>query len=94
VPLPKIEREEMRFLTPAEIVDLAEAIHARYRALVFVGAYGGCGSGLAGLRPSRVCRPRAVTLAEILTEVKGKLIAPAQDGRRAANCRAAALRGP
>jgi hypothetical protein len=29
VPLPKIEREEMRFLTPAEIVDLAEAIHAR-----------------------------------------------------------------
>jgi hypothetical protein len=33
VPLPKIEREEMRFLTPAEIVDLAEAIHARYRAL-------------------------------------------------------------
>jgi hypothetical protein len=28
VPLPKIEREEMRFLTPAEIVDLAEAIHA------------------------------------------------------------------
>jgi hypothetical protein len=45
VPLPKIEREEMRFLTPAEILDLAEAIHARYRALVFVGAYGTCGSG-------------------------------------------------
>jgi integrase len=39
--LPKIEREEMRFLTPAEIVDLAEAIHARYQAPVFVGAYGG-----------------------------------------------------
>jgi hypothetical protein len=31
----------MRFLARAEIVDLAEAIHARYRALVFVGAYGG-----------------------------------------------------
>jgi integrase len=55
VPLPKIEREEMRFLTPAEIVDLAEAIHPRYRALVFVGAYGGLRIGeLAGLRPSRV----------------------------------------
>jgi integrase len=59
VPLPKIEREEMRFLTPAEIVDLAEAIHARYRALVFVGAYAGLRIGeLAGLRPSRVaCWP-------------------------------------
>jgi integrase len=36
---------------PAEIVDLAEVIHARYRALVFVGAYGGRRIGeLAGLR--------------------------------------------
>ena len=41
VPLPKIEREEMRFLTPTEIVHVAEVIHPRYRALVFVGAYGG-----------------------------------------------------
>jgi integrase len=66
VPLPKIEREEMRFLTPAEIVDLAEAIHARHRALVFVGAYGGLRIGeLAGLRPSRVDLPAgAVTVAE------------------------------
>ena len=31
VPLPKIQREEMRFLN-AEIVDLAEAIHACCRA--------------------------------------------------------------
>jgi integrase len=77
VPLPKIEREEMRFLTPAEIVDLAETIHARYRALVFVGAYGGLRIGeLAGLRPSRVdLRAGAVTVVETLTEVKGKLIA-------------------
>jgi integrase len=67
----------MRFLTPAEIVDLAEAIHARYRALVSVGAYGGLRIGeLAGLRPSRVdLLAGAVTVAETLTEVKGKLIA-------------------
>jgi hypothetical protein len=45
VPLPKIEREEMRFLTPAEIVDLAEAIHARYRALVLWAPTAVCGSG-------------------------------------------------
>jgi hypothetical protein len=41
VPLPKIEREEMRFLTPAEIAHLADAIRPGYRALVLVGAYGG-----------------------------------------------------
>jgi hypothetical protein len=77
VPLPKIEREEMPFLAPAEIVDLAGAIHARYRALVLVGAYGGPRiGGLAGLRPAgSICWPGAVTVAETLTEVKGKLIA-------------------
>ncbi|HET7517181.1 MAG TPA: hypothetical protein VFN05_05690 [Actinomycetes bacterium] len=41
VPLPKVEREEMRFLTPAEVAALADAIEARYCALVLVGAYGG-----------------------------------------------------
>jgi integrase len=77
VPLPKVEREEMRFLTPAEIVDLAEAIHARYRALVFVGAYGGLRTGeLAGLRQSAVdLLVGTVTVAKILTQAKGKLIA-------------------
>jgi integrase len=50
VPLPKIEREEMRFLTPAEIARLADAIRPSYRALVLVGAYGGLRIGeLAGL---------------------------------------------
>jgi integrase len=66
VPLPKIEREEMRFLIPTGLVDLAEAIRARYRALVFVGAHGGLRIGeLAGLRPSRVdLLAGAVTVAE------------------------------
>src|SRR5919106_6890218 len=75
VPLPKIEQEEMRFLGPTEIVHLAEVIHPRYRVLVFVGAYGGLRiGGLAGLRRRRVDLMRgAVTVAEIVTEVKGKL---------------------
>ena len=75
VPLPKIEQEEMRFLAPSEIVHLAEVIHPRYRALVFAGAYGGLRIGeLAGLRRRRVDLMRgAVTVAEIVTEVKGKL---------------------
>jgi integrase len=55
VPLPKVEREEMRFLTPAEIARLADAIDQRYRALVLVAAYGGLRIGeLAGPRS----RPR------------------------------------
>ncbi len=46
------------------------------RALVFVGAYGTCGSGAGRAPPSRVdLLAGAVTVAETLTEVKGKLIA-------------------
>jgi integrase len=75
VPLPKAEREEMRFLTPAEVATLAEAIVPRYRALVLVGAYGGLRIGeLAGLRRSRVDLLRGtVQVAEIVVEVRGVL---------------------
>jgi integrase len=49
VRLPKVEREEMRFLNPAEVAQLADVIDSRYRALVLVGAYGGLRIGeLAG----------------------------------------------
>src|SRR5829696_8176385 len=55
VRLPRIEREEMRFLNPAEVARLADAIGPRYRALVLLGAYGGLRMGeLAGLRRGRV----------------------------------------
>jgi integrase len=75
VPLPRVEREEMRFLTPAEVVTLAEAIRPTYRALVFVGAYGGLRIGeLAGLRRGRVDLLRGtVSVAEVITEVGGQL---------------------
>jgi integrase len=75
VPLPKVEREEMRFLSPAEVVTLVDAIDRRYRALVLVGAYGGLRIGeLAGLRRSRVNLLRGtVQVAEILVEVRGVL---------------------
>jgi len=75
VPLPKVEREEMRFLTPAEVVTLADAIVPRYRALVLVGAYGGLRIGeLAGLRRSHVDLLRGtVQVAEIVVEVRGVL---------------------
>jgi integrase len=70
-----VKREEMRFLTPAEVAALAEAIHPRYRALVLVGAYGGLRIGeLAGLRRSRVDLLRGtVQVAEIVVEARGAL---------------------
>jgi integrase len=75
VPLPKVEREEMRFLTPAEIARLADSIVPRYRTLVLVAAYGGlCVGELAGLRRGRVDLLRGtVEVAEIVTEVGGVL---------------------
>ena len=56
--LPRVEREEMRFLTPEEIRRLADAIGPRYRGLVLVMAYGGLRWGeAAGLRVPRLHLP-------------------------------------
>ena len=65
----------MRFLTPAEVARLADAIGPRYRALVLLAAYGGLRIGeLAGLRRGRVNLVRGtVDVAEIVVEVRGKL---------------------
>ena len=53
--LPRVEREEMRFLTPGELVTLAETIDPAYRAFVFLGAYGGLRLGeMFALRRQRV----------------------------------------
>lgn len=73
VPLPRVEREEMRFLDPAEVARLADAFDPRYRALVFVASYGGLRLGeLAGLRRHRVDLLRGtVAVAEIAVEVRG-----------------------
>jgi integrase len=75
VPPPKVEREEMRFLTPAEIARLADSIVPRYRALVLVAGYGALRVGeLAGLRRGRVnLLGGTVEVAEIVTEVGGAL---------------------
>jgi integrase len=76
IALPRVEREEMRFLTPAEVAALSEAIDPRYRAMVFFDAYCGLRLGeLAGLRRGRVdMLRRQVRVTEIAVEVKGQLI--------------------
>lgn len=75
VKLPKVDREEMRFLTPAEITALAEAIDQRYRALVYVGAYGGLRIGeLAGLQVGDLDMLKGIISVERqVVETAGKL---------------------
>lgn len=75
VPLPRVEREEMRFCTPAEVARLADVMHERYRALVIVGAYAGLRvSELAGLRRRHVDLLRGkVLVREQAVEVRGYL---------------------
>ena len=52
---PRVEAQEMRFLTPGAVATLAGAIDERYRAFVLVGAYCGLRLGeMAGLRRHRV----------------------------------------
>ncbi|MBA2626035.1 MAG: site-specific integrase, partial [Acidimicrobiia bacterium] len=39
--LPRVERDEMRFLGPTEVATLADVIDERYRAMVLLAANGG-----------------------------------------------------
>lgn len=66
---------EMRFATVEEVAELADAIGPRYRAMVLMAAFGGLRLGeLGGLRRRRVnVLHRSVTVADILTEVNGRL---------------------
>jgi integrase len=75
VPLPRLERKEMRFLGPAEVAALADAVDQRYRALVMLGCYGGLRAGeLLGLRARSVDPLRArVDVCEICVEVRGEI---------------------
>jgi integrase len=75
VPLPRIERKEMRFLSPAEVWKLADAIDPEYRALILLGAFGGLRIGeMAGLRRGRVdLDAGTVQVIEVITEPKGQL---------------------
>jgi integrase len=75
VPLPKIDRQEMRFLGPQEVARLAAAIRPDYRALILLGAYGGLRIGeMAGLRRGRVDLAQGIVqVVEVVTEPVGKL---------------------
>jgi integrase len=96
VPLPRVEREQMRFLPPAQVAALADAIDRRYRALVLVGAYGGLRIGeLAGLRRSRVdlLRGGPSRWPRWWSRPGGAACGAAQDPGQPAHGRAAPVRG-
>ncbi len=75
VRLPRVERAEMRFLAPAEVGALAEAMDDRYAALIYLAAYGGLRVGeLFGLRAKRVDLLRArLEVTEAVVSVAGRL---------------------
>ncbi|MHB8510868.1 MAG: tyrosine-type recombinase/integrase [Actinomycetota bacterium] len=75
IPLPRIVRHEMRFLSPEEVKALADSIDPRYEALVWLGAYAGLRRGeLFGLKKERFDQLRSqVEVVETLVEVKGHL---------------------
>lgn len=74
LPLPRIETEEMRFLTPAELPKLADTIDPRYRAFVILAGYSGLRLGeLLALRWSSIdARRRQIQVSETLSAVKGQ----------------------
>ena len=75
VTLPRVERQEMRFLSAAEIEHLANGVPARHRALVLTCGYLGLRWGeAAGLKRQRLNLLKGtLEVAEILTEVQGRL---------------------
>ena len=75
VRLPRLERTEMRYLSPGEVARLADAIDPRYRAVVFLGAYGGLRAGeLFGLRVPRLdLSAQRLDIVEQVVEVSGNL---------------------
>ena len=73
--LPRLIPNEMRFLQPDEVEDLAMTIDPQYKVLVYVMAYGGLRWGeLAALRRRRIeVLPSRIEIAESLSEVSGRL---------------------
>ncbi len=85
IDLPKqTSPDEMRFLEPAQIEALADAIESRYRALIFSAAYTGMRWGeLAALRVSRLNLLKGtVEVKESLSEINGYLhVQPPKTGK-------------
>jgi integrase len=76
VRLPRSTAAEMLFLSPQQVVALADAIDLRYRTLVIFAAYTGIRAGeIEALRTRRVDLGRGVVdVVESLADVRGQLV--------------------
>jgi integrase len=77
IALPKEgRRDEMHFLTVKQVNELAATIDARYRALIYLAAYGGLRAGeIAALKVSRVnILDCTVTVDCAASEVRGEFV--------------------
>lgn len=72
-PIPRKKRKIVRFLDETQVVALADQIHDRYQAMIYVGAYGGFRIGeLCALRVDDVDWDRGhIRVDEGLTDVDG-----------------------
>lgn len=72
IELPRIIRDERRFLTASEVATLADAMPERYKTLVITGAYLGLRwQELAGLRPSALMlEPGRVPTLRVITTIE------------------------
>ncbi len=75
--------EDMHFLTADQVVVLAEQIDPRYRAAVFLGAYGGLRAGeMWALRVERFdVKARTIRITESASEAGGWHIGPTKTGK-------------
>lgn len=76
ITLPRIRREEMMIIDHADIERLANAIDPRYRALIYVLAYGGLRIGEAiALKPSDVDLAKGIiSVHRTASEVRGRIV--------------------
>jgi integrase len=86
--LPRVEREEMRFLSASDVATLAESIDERWRALVILAAYGGLRLGeLLALRRHRIDLMRGtVDVAETVGHPDGRLFVGPPKTRAGRRC--------
>ncbi len=78
------QRVDMHFLTAEQVNDLADAIDARFRAAIYLGAYGGLRAGeLWALRVERLNLLAAIVdIAASMTEAGGLQAGPTKTGKR------------
>lgn len=76
IEMPRVVSRERRFLTPAQVVELAESMPARYRAFVYAVAYGGLRFSEAVALRRRRCDllHGRLEIAEGAVDVKGEIV--------------------